>query len=61
MSKPITGIEVSNGLVSFQFMSESTDITMPSVVDRPQKVISNGQLYIIIGDRTYNLQGQEIR
>lgn len=41
--------------------SPATGLDHPSVSERAQKILVNGQLYIRIGERMYNLQGQLIQ
>ena len=71
MSKPVTDISVTDGLVSFSFMAAPepiTNITFPPVDEelspagaQARKVFRNGNLYILLGDKTYTLQGQVVR
>lgn len=60
MSKPLTQINVTDGLASFEFM-ETTGIGEVHSEGAPRKVLRNGTVYIVRGERLYTLQGIEIK
>lgn len=65
MSKPITDITVQDGFVSFSFMSPAEGLIdqRPTTNDErlTYKLLRNGQILIRRGNKTYTLQGMEIR
>ena len=61
MSKPITDIAVTDGLVSFSFMLGPAAIDDIHADTKAVKVLRNGQIYILRGERIYTLQGMEVR
>lgn len=62
MSKPLTGITVTDGLASFEFTNSMTDVEQISLDSRPNaKFLRDGQILIRRGDGIYTLTGQQIR
>ena len=39
----------------------STDLINQTIDSSPRKIVVNGQIYILRGDKTYTMQGQEVR
>lgn len=61
MSKPVTDIEMTDGLVAFKFMSPTTGIEPATEGARAQKFFRNGQILILRDNKIYTLQGLELR
>ena len=38
-----------------------TGVNNISTTNAPQKIMSNGEIFILRGDKTYTLQGQEVK
>ena len=55
MSKPITDITQTDGLVSFRFLSEPTGLPQPADSKQPRKIIRDGQLLILRDGKTYTI------
>ena len=55
--------EVYNNTISFttQPQNTPTDFEQAEIADTPNKLLRNGQIFILRGDKTYTLQGQEIK
>ena len=61
LSKPLTKISVTDGLASFVFMETTGIGAVRSDAAGPQKILRNGTVYIVRGERLYTIQGLEIK
>jgi hypothetical protein len=57
------GVSVSIDALDSPYANESptTGFEQVSATERAQKILINGQLYILVGEQMYNLQGQRMK
>ena len=63
IAKNSSNEEVYNNTISFttQPQSTPTDLERTEVLDTPNKILSNGKIFILRGEKVYTLTGQEVK